>query len=180
MKRVLAVSRDAFLLRKIELALLGIAEVISADCVTADAHFDLCLWDVDTAGDVPSGTEAVTMSRASECDLAVPFEFSSLLRTVEAGGEHAERQLVCRGRFAYLRGREIKLTELEAALLSLLLSAGGEFVSREEILRSVWRDDADPGIINVYVHYLREKLEDGEKIILSSRKSGYKIDGRYI
>ena len=64
--------------------------------------------------------------------------------------------------------------------MHLLCSADGEFVSREEILHSVWSGDADPGIINVYVHYLREKLEDGEKIIVSSRKNGYKIDGRYL
>jgi DNA-binding response OmpR family regulator len=35
-------------------------------------------------------------------------------------------------------------------------------------------------VLNVYVHYLREKLEDGKKIIISSRKLGYKIDERYL
>ena len=35
--------------------------------------------------------------------------------------------------------------------------------------------------MNVYIHYLREKLEaDGEKIILSSRSHGYKIDEKYL
>ena len=34
--------------------------------------------------------------------------------------------------------------------------------------------------MNVYVHYLREKLEyNGEKVIISSRKNGYKIDERF-
>lgn len=177
MKRVLAVSRDAFLLRKIELTLKDIAEVVCADHLTDDSHFDLCLFDIDTAFGTPSGV--VTMSRTAECDLRVPFEFSALCDAVSSR-EDSTAKLTAHGRFAYLRGREIRLTELESELLSLLLGARGEFVSREEILSRVWQDDADPGIINVYVHYLREKLEDGEKIIISSRKNGYKIDGRYL
>ena len=60
------------------------------------------------------------------------------------------------------------------------MSANGEFVSREEILSQVWNGDADCGIINVYIHYLREKIEHGEKIILSSRKQGYCIDEKYL
>ena len=52
---------------------------------------------------------------------------------------------------------------------------------REEILSTVWGGEADSGVINVYIHYLREKLEVcGEKIILSSRKCGYKIDEKYL
>jgi len=52
--------------------------------------------------------------------------------------------------------------------------------SREELLSRVWGNDTDPGVLNVYVHYLREKLErGGEKIILSSRKCGYRISEKY-
>jgi DNA-binding response OmpR family regulator len=41
--------------------------------------------------------------------------------------------------------------------------------------------DKGEGLINVYVHYLREKLEvGGEKIINSSRKNGYAIDEKFI
>ena len=80
-----------------------------------------------------------------------------------------------------LRGEVIKLTEVEHALFLALMKRGGEFASREDILREVWGSEADEGIINVYVHYLREKLEkSGEKIIVSSRKLGYKIDGKYL
>ena len=79
-----------------------------------------------------------------------------------------------------LFGEKIKLTELEYALFSLLYKRQS-FVSREEILASVWHGEADGGIINVYVHYLREKLEKGgEKIILSSRKLGYGISENFL
>ena len=59
------------------------------------------------------------------------------------------------------------------------IEAQGGFVSREEILREIWDNCADAGVINVYVHYLREKIEHGEKIIISSRNNGYKIDEKY-
>jgi DNA-binding response OmpR family regulator len=63
----------------------------------------------------------------------------------------------------------------------VLIEASGDFISREELIRRVWGEGADGGVLNVYVHYLREKLEkQGEKIIISSRKNGYKIDGKYL
>jgi two-component system OmpR family response regulator len=81
---------------------------------------------------------------------------------------------------AILKGERIPLTELEYSLLSILVGAKGEYVGREKLLLSVWGKDVAEGILNVYVHYLREKLEKGgEKIIVSSRKQGYKISERY-
>ena len=54
-------------------------------------------------------------------------------------------------------------------------------MSREELVTAVWGEGADDGVLNVYVHYLREKLEkENERVILYSRKSGYRIDGRLL
>jgi DNA-binding response OmpR family regulator len=76
---------------------------------------------------------------------------------------------------------ETKLTEAEFALLEVLVECGGEFIKREELLSRVWGDNADPGVVTVYIHYLREKLEkNGEKVIISSRKNGYKISERFV
>ena len=61
------------------------------------------------------------------------------------------------------------------------IKTGAKDFSKAEILRHVWGGDADDGIVNVYVHYLREKLEAGtEKIILSSRGNGYKINEKFL
>ena len=44
----------------------------------------------------------------------------------------------------------------------------------------VWHGDADGGIVNVYIHYLREKLEDcGERVIIASRGRGYSLSEKY-
>jgi two-component system OmpR family response regulator len=61
-----------------------------------------------------------------------------------------------------------------------LVNARGAAVSREVILDRVWHGDADGGIVNVYIHYLREKLEtEGERIILASRGRGYSLTEKY-
>ena len=179
MRRVLLVSADRFLARKCALALDGMAIFESTATYSADRFFDVCLWDVDTMGEPIISGSVLTLSKNAECDIQLPLRFDTI-SALASRDEVSAPVLECRGRRAYLRGREIKLTELEAALLSRLIDARGEFVLREELLSDVWGDDCDSGIINVYIHYLRDKLEDGEKIIVSSRKCGYKIDGRYI
>jgi DNA-binding response OmpR family regulator len=85
-------------------------------------------------------------------------------------------------RTVQLGDRSVKLTEVEFRLLSVLASAGaGEYVSRERLIREVWGEGVDGGVVNVYIHYLREKLEkDGERIIISSRREGYKINERAV
>ena len=62
----------------------------------------------------------------------------------------------------------------------MLYEKKGEYVSREELRLGVWDEDTDSGVVNVYIHYLRQKLERGEKIINTSRSLGYKIDEKYI
>ncbi len=173
MKRIFVVTDKPYLGRKIELSLMGKCFVSIGRTLSSD--YDICLWDIDFA-DAPQSENIITMSYSEPCDLALPCSFDSLYSLVEGEPE----KLSLNGRICYVRGEEIKLTELEASLLFCLISAGGEFVSREKILSLVWGEDADSGIINVYIHYLREKIERGEKIILSSRKQGYCIDKKYL
>ena len=85
------------------------------------------------------------------------------------------------GRHVLLDGERIRLTESEHKLLSLIAEGDGELVSRDELTRGTFGEEAEGGILNVYIHYLREKLEaSGEKIILSSRRGGYRIDKKYL
>ncbi len=112
-------------------------------------------------------------------ELPIPFSYDQLFAAI--GGEGPSRPMLLRGDgCAYLRGERIALTDVEFALFNMLYEANGEFVCRESLLRNIWNDDADGGVVNVYVHYLRQKLERGEKIIFTSRKHGYKIDAKYL
>ena len=58
-------------------------------------------------------------------------------------------------------GRDIDLTPREFALLHFLARRAGEVVPRSELLEHVWEegDDASTNVVDVYVGYLRKKLE---------------------
>ena len=73
--------------------------------------------------------------------------------------------------------RLLALTAREYALLQLLMEHSGQVLSRDQILRQVWQDQrgAASNVIEVYVRYLRQKLEEqGEKrLIHTVRGQGY-------
>ena len=169
-------TEDDFLYQKIKLSMPRDALIIRGAGTDAAS---LTLVDLDTAK-APDG-EFIGMSRSGEAEIKIPFSIEDAEALFESRKTKKSALILDTGsRSAYLFGEKIKLTEIEFSLLSLLTEAKGGFVSREEILKSVWGGECDGGVINVYIHYLREKLEKhGEKIIISSRKSGYKIDEKY-
>ena len=175
-KRIYVRTKDAFLFQKIYISLLS-EDVVAVRVEDERKDYSPLLIDIDTAAEEVGG--ALTMSRHREADLQIPFTAKELFDAVS--DEKSDGALLVLGeRCVYLRGKEIKLTEVEYSLLSLLLQRRC-FVPREELLKSVWGDGADGGVLNVYIHYLREKLEFlGEKIIIASRGQGYKIDEKYL
>ncbi len=174
-------TEDKLLFQKIYLALKPDFSVVPIDKgVRTFDGFALVLWDLDSA-ELPDslGDGAITMGYGA-CDLVRPFATDAILEILKSR-KNAAAQLVLGERSVYLREKEIKLTELEFSLLSRLARDGGEYVSRERLLEDVWGEGFDGSVLNVYIHYLREKLEvSGEKIIISSRKNGYKIDEKYL
>lgn len=174
MKHIHIVTDKPYLGQKIRLALMDKC-LVSVGGELCDS-FDICLWDIDFS-EAAVGKNIITMSYSKPAMLSLPCSFEALYSLIY---QAKDSKISLVGRVCYLRGEAIKLTELEAALLSMLIRHQGEFVSREEILSEVWQGEADSGIINVYIHYLREKLERGEKIILSSRKQGYRISENYL
>jgi len=75
--------------------------------------------------------------------------------------------------------REIALTAKEFALLTYLMRHAGKVVSRARLLSNVWGYSFDPGtkIVDVYIGYLRKKIDEGEArtLIHTVRGFGYKI-----
>ena len=175
-KTVSVYTADKFLFQKI---LLDAPEGVEVTPYGV-GDFDICLWDVDTGAEAPVGS--VTMSRNGKGNVSLPFPLGTVEKILRSREKESALLSISRnGRCAYLSGEKIKLTDLEFALLSAIAERGGSYASREELLSEVWGDKAESGILNVYVHYLREKLEKrGEKIILSSRKHGYKIAEKYL
>jgi DNA-binding response OmpR family regulator len=75
--------------------------------------------------------------------------------------------------------QEILLTPREFGLLEFLMRHRGDVVSKTEILRNVWdaHYDGDPNVVEVYVGYLRRKIDTpyGRKAIETVRGIGYRL-----
>jgi two-component system, OmpR family, response regulator MprA len=121
--------------------------------------------------------------------LVKPFAFEELLARVRvqlrrrepAGRElrFADLRLDTAARGAQRGGRRIPLTATEYELLRLFLQHLREVLTRERIFERVWGYDFDgeSKVIEVYVRYLREKLEAaGEpRLIHTVRGAGYAL-----
>jgi DNA-binding response OmpR family regulator len=121
--------------------------------------------------------------------LAKPFSLDELLARVSAHLRVAARSstatTISTGRLkldivrrqADSGAGPVPLAEREFLLLSELMRHGGETVSKERLLSSVWQYDFDPGsnVVDVYIGRLRAKLGPG--VIRTVRGKGYQIDG---
>jgi len=120
--------------------------------------------------------------------LVKPFAFEELLARIRAllrRREPRHRTELCyedlcldtRSMTARRGGRKIDLTTTEYKLLEFFLNRPGEVVSRHTILEKVWGYDFDgeSNVLEVYVRYLRTKLEAGgePRLIHTIRGAGY-------
>jgi DNA-binding response OmpR family regulator len=78
-------------------------------------------------------------------------------------------------------GREIALTQREYTLLAYLMENAGKVLSRTRILNHVWGYSFDPEskVVDVYVRYLRQKIDEGEPrpLLRTVRGFGYTLSG---
>lgn len=182
MKGVLKiVTRDRYLGQKLRLELcedFDRIEVLPSPLGEAD------LWIVDTRAceSAPAGGTALYLSEQPRDDgasLPLPLPLGLAARRVRES-ETAPLVLSEGERTLRLYGETVRLTEVEFSLLRALVDARGEFVSREALRLAVWGAEGTESVLNVYIHYLREKLERGsEKVILSSRKLGYALAEKF-
>jgi DNA-binding response OmpR family regulator len=84
---------------------------------------------------------------------------------------------------AVVRGDErVELTMREFAVLKALAIASGRVLSRNELLAAAWNDEPDlhETVVDVYIHYLRRKLDPphargSESVIRTVRGAGYAL-----
>lgn len=125
--------------------------------------------------------------------LAKPFHFGELVARINALTRRSKKDniltstvLQCKGiqinvteHLVYKAGNIIHLTLQEFKLLQLLMENIDKVLSRTEIINSVWGLDYDSNtnIVDVYISYLRNKIEDKNKakIIETVQGRGYII-----
>jgi two-component system OmpR family response regulator len=79
-------------------------------------------------------------------------------------------------------GRQVDLTAREFEVLEFLARHAGEVVSRTQLLEQVWDEnyDGSPNVVDVYIGYLRRKLERpfGRPLIGTVRGVGFRLEAR--
>jgi DNA-binding response OmpR family regulator len=125
--------------------------------------------------------------------LVKPFALAELLARVRAlsrrarMGSASEAPLLevgdlvldLRSREARRGTRRIELTAREFALLETLMRHPAQVMTRSQLLDSVWSYDAvtESNIVDIYIHYLRNKVDKGfdKKLLRTVRGMGYAI-----
>jgi heavy metal response regulator len=124
--------------------------------------------------------------------LIKPFSFDELLARIRA---LLRRQSISRETVIKIKdltldtnthavtrgGKPIELTAKEYAVLEYLMRNKGRLLTRSQIADHVWNYDfeGNSNIVDVYIRYLRRKIDDGfeDKLIQTVRGSGYMMRG---
>ncbi len=149
----------------------------------------LLLTAKDAIGDKVGGLNA-----GADDYLTKPFAFDEFLARIEAllrrSGVQRQDPVLRVGdltldpttRQVVRGGRAIELTPKEYGLLRYLMENAGTVLSRAQILNNNWGYGFDPGtkVVDVYVRYLRRKIDEGEPVALirTVRGVGYRVGER--
>ncbi|HKK01736.1 MAG TPA: response regulator transcription factor [Desulfuromonadales bacterium] len=143
----------------------------------------LCLTAKDAVEDIVSG-----LNSGSDDYLTKPFAFAELLARVRALVRRGAKDRGAEIHFADLRldpvshkvwrsNKEIELTAKEYALLEYFIRNPNQVLTRTMIAEHVWdySFDSFTNIIDVYVNYLRKKIDRDfdKKLIHTVRGVGY-------
>lgn len=134
--------------------------------------------------------EADALDLGADDYLSKPFSFVVLVAHLRAlmrrrSGERApelragDLRLDPATRRCFRGDREVRLTAREFALTEYLLRRKEQVVTRSEIIDNVWDADVgiDSNVVEVYVGYLRRKLDDpfGLRTLQTVRGAGYRL-----
>ena len=139
----------------------------------------------DTVADRVKGLDA-----GANDYLLKPFSFDELTariramtRTVSGNATNVytvhDLRLDTETRMVSRAGREIVLTAREYALLEYLMRNKNKVLSRQKIEDNIWNYDYEGGtnVVDVYITYLRKKIDEGHdiKLIHTVRGVGYSM-----
>lgn len=144
----------------------------------------LMLTALDTTDDIVMGLHA-----GADDYVVKPFKFMELLARIQAilrrsNASKSNNTLVCGDLCLYqashkaVRGdQKVDLSIKEYCLLEYMMKHHGEILSRRQLLKNVWNKDFDTNtnIVDVYVKYLRNKIDNDfkQKLIHTVVGTGY-------
>lgn len=143
----------------------------------------LLLTAKDTVADRVNGLDA-----GADDYLVKPFVFEELMARVRVMMRHGAQAVTdvftvadlvvdCKARSVKRSDASITLTSREFDILEYMIRHAGTVLSRERIGQHIWSYDYEGGsnVVDVYVRYLRKKLDDGyePKLLHTIRGVGY-------
>lgn len=136
------------------------------------------------------GNKVEGLNSGADDYLVKPFAFEELLARIRALTRRPKETLPNNLKIADLNinltsyqvaraGKNIPLSKKEFSLLYYLASNKGQVLSKEQIIDKVWDFDSDilPNTVEVYIGYLREKIDRPfkTKLIKTIRGFGYQL-----
>ncbi|MFC6176907.1 response regulator transcription factor [Companilactobacillus huachuanensis] len=136
------------------------------------------------------GDKVAGLDSGADDYITKPFEIEELLARIRVILRHEKEStatvyqvkdliLDTKSRQVKRNNKVVQLTQREYELLLFLLKNINETLSRDELLNAVWGVDFDgqPNIVDVYVRYLRHKIDtdDNVSIIKAVRGIGYTL-----
>jgi DNA-binding response OmpR family regulator len=137
---------------------------------------------------VPDITQG--LSTGADDYIPKPFDYKELLARIRARLRRSAESVVAPLQIGDLRidpsnrevsfgGKKVQLTLTEFDILRCLAARAGAVVSREDILKEVWREDSgktNDRTIDVHIRALRRKIPPLTKHIISIYGVGYKYE----
>jgi two-component system, OmpR family, KDP operon response regulator KdpE len=144
---------------------------------------------LSSRGEERSKVEALELG--ADDYLAKPFGMDELVARVRVAQRHqlmreGERPVFRMGELAVdlvrrlvtVRGDPVQLSPRQYELLRLLVQHAGKVLTRDFILREVWRGDSNVQYLRIYIRALRQKLElrpERPEYILTEIGVGYRL-----
>lgn len=184
---LLRIQKGAFdlLILDLNLPVIPGAEVLSK---VRSGNADIPILILTATDEV--GERVACLDAGADDYLTKPFSFSELSariravlrRKTRAGHAHlkvADLELDYMQRTVQRGGRNIDLTPKEFGLLEYFMRNPGRKITRNMIIEHVWKlsPDTMTNVVDVYVNYLRKKIDEGAKIklIRTIRGVGYEF-----
>ena len=92
--------------------------------------------------------------------------------------KHGPLSFDATGRVCYIDEQMIELSAREISLLEVLLQRAGRLVSKDQLVERLceWGEEVSNNAIEVYIHRLRKKIEQGPIRIATVRGLGYCLE----
>jgi two-component system, OmpR family, KDP operon response regulator KdpE len=170
---------------------LGLPDIDGLDIITRLRAMQSMIPIIVLSNRSEERTKVEALELGADDYVTKPFGMDELIARVRVSQRHqllreGERPVFRVGdlaidlvrRLVTVRGEPVQLSPRQYELLRLLVQHAGKVLTREFILREVWRDDSNVQYLRIYIRALRQKLElqpERPYYILTEIGVGYRL-----